>query len=109
MSTLNAMGRRGSWFAKIEGKQIPCVHAHWKTDHNYNDPGYRQTGAKWPDFIGALETLKLAALTSDIRPHGNTFRRTGYIALYKIDNVRIEGENLRFEFIEKIALLRRGH
>jgi hypothetical protein len=62
-----------------------------------------------PDFIGALETLKLAALTRDIRPHGNTFRRTAYIALYKIDNVRIEGENLRFEFIEKMALLRRGH
>jgi hypothetical protein len=49
--------------------------------------------------------LKRAILTKDIRLPSGAFERQGYIALFEINNVRVEGNHLRFDFIKRIAEL----
>jgi hypothetical protein len=62
---------------------------------------------KWDEFIEALKTERRAILTNDkvLGPSGRgvNFKRDGYIALYEIDNLIIDEQTLRFEFISRLA------
>ena len=110
-----AVGRIGSWFATVGGTAYPCVHNHWVKWEGgrliYVDPGYDPPSQpKWGEFIEALTTERRAILTKDkvLGPSGRgvNFRRAGYIALYEIDNVKIDEQTLRFEFISRLADLK---
>lgn len=109
MPRFQAVGERGSWFAEVNGERVPCVHEHWVTRNKngmyYDDPGYSETGPKWPEFIRELKTLNRAVLTKDTFVPGGAFERQGYIALFDINNVRIENDHLRFNFVARIAEL----
>jgi hypothetical protein len=108
---LKATGQRGSWFAEVDGESIPCGHKHWTRNTRgsmvYDDPYFSpETEAKWEPFVAALKAGKRVILTNDnVSDEGHAFERTGYIALYAIDNVEIVGENLRFRFIKRLAEL----
>lgn len=108
---LKATGQRGSWFAEVDGEFIPCAHKHWTRtapgSMTYDDPHFSpETEAKWEPFVAALKAGKRAILTSDdVTNEGHAFERTGYIALYAIDDVEIVGENLRFRFTKRLAEL----
>lgn len=39
-----AKGQRGSWFATVEGKVLPCVHKHWVKGLSHHDPFARHEG-----------------------------------------------------------------
>lgn len=95
-------GQRGSWFAEYGGKSLPCVHRHWFKRHGYDDPGAKQNDSTWDPFIAAIASEKLVILTSDDIGKDGGFTRTGYIALWRVDNVRIEAGALRFQFTERL-------
>jgi hypothetical protein len=101
-------GVRGSWFAKWQGNSIPCVHKHWMKPEDkrlvYSDP-YVTTGPRWMEFVDAIMTDCLVILTDDRLEPGTThaFKRTGYIGLYKVDNVRMDAEVLKFDFVDRLA------
>src|SRR3546814_4866977 len=92
-------GRQGSWLAEWDGEQLPCVHKRWTkgTWPEYVDPGVDDR-PEWVPFVTALSDGKKALLTtSDIPEDGEPWRRSGYVAVYAIDDVRIEGGVLRSE------------
>ena len=71
---------------------------------HYCDTGVEATKEKWPKYIEALKTGKMAALTGQVTREGR-MRRHGYIALYRIDNLSVTDHGLEFDFVEKLAAL----
>ena len=92
------IGERGSWFAKWRGERLPCVHRCWTvgTWPHYADPEVEADG-KWPPFIEALRDGK--AILTD----GTSDVRTGYVGVYRIDNVEVRDGLLQFDFKERLA------
>lgn len=104
-----AIGQRGSWFAKINGEEYPCVHKHWFKQGRYNDPGVKLGDKQCDELVSALRAKKAAILTDDVaieregQPLG--FDRRGYIALWSIDEVEFDEAGLRFRFTGRLAEL----
>lgn len=100
----NPKGQRGSWFAEHQGRKLPCVHKHWMTTSGgYCDPGVRLGEGVWDEFIAAIAAGKVVILTSDeVSPGATAFKRTGYIATFRVDQVRVSDGALRFEFVERL-------
>jgi hypothetical protein len=102
-----AEGQRGSWFANVNGETLPCVHKHWLKKDLYHDPNaYRQNSKKWDDLIAAIRDKKRVILTDDnVKDELQSFERTGYIAVFEIDDVSLDGFDLRFRFTKRTANL----
>lgn len=96
-------GRQGSWFAKWEGEELPCVHRHWTVGHwpDYLDPNVDDR-PEWPGFIEALSNGKKAILTTS-QIDGEKWRRASYVAVWEIEGVTVENGELRFKFVKPIA------
>jgi hypothetical protein len=105
--TFKATGSRGEWFAVVDGERLPCVYQYWRKAYDYDDP-HVSPGAPWPEFIQAISNKCKVVLTSDnvLDPDGFGFERTGYIAVFSVGDVRIEGSHLRFRFLERLAHLK---
>ena len=103
-----AIGKHGSWFATIDGEQLPCVHQHWfSSSLEYEDPGVEVGNPVWDEFIQELKRTGKAILTSDNpAPGSGSFKRTGYIAVWSIEDVRVEEGKLRFRFVDRLEGLR---
>jgi hypothetical protein len=97
-----AVGIRGSWFADVDGERLPCVHKHWWRNGVYHDPNAVPGEKKWDDFILAIQQRKRVILTDDEPWTGGAFVRKGYIAIWDVDNVRIEGSDLTFKFTNRV-------
>ena len=97
------IGRRGSWFARVNGQLLPCVHEHWRASNRYIDPGVKLKTRKWEELIASLREKGLAILTSDRILQSGTFERTGYIALFEIGGVTITDRGLEFRFEREVA------
>jgi len=105
-----AIGQRGSWFAEVNEESLPCVHDYWvqRTPDGlfYNDPNCDALTSKWKEFIDALKTKQRAILTHDKAINdGLGFERQGYIAVFGIEGVVVEGRTLRFRFTERLINL----
>jgi len=105
--TYKAEGQRGSWFAVVNGESLPCVHEHWYRKGSYHDPNaYRENPAKWDGLISALRSTKRAILTKDnVVDELKSFERIGYIAVFEIDEISLDGFDLRFRFVKRLANL----
>jgi hypothetical protein len=105
---LKAIGRRGGWFAGLGGEDVPCVHQHWLRALEYDDPYADVTDPAWRAFVEAIAQQRRVILTRDevlttagvAKPAG--FRRTGYVASYAVDQVRVEEGHLRFRLIKRL-------
>ncbi len=108
MESRKAVGQRGSWFAEVDGELLPCSHKHWfQPSGEYNDPGVEEGTKIWDDFIGALKATSKTILTTDnVSPDERQFERTGYIAVFAIDDVRVEDGCLRFRFVDRLCHLK---
>jgi len=108
-----ATGQRGQWSARVEGVTYPCVHNFWVNypvnRHEpmmYDDPGCNPDRPKWRKFIALLQTTQRAVLSQDkVTGKGVAFQRTGYLALYEIENLEFGLGFLRFRFSSTIAEL----
>jgi hypothetical protein len=103
-----ATGERGSWFATVDGERLPCVHRHWWKNGRYCDPHVQVGEKKWDEFIAALISGKKAILTNDEPWNGSGpfIRRSGkeaYIALWDIEDVRVEDGKLTFRFARRVV------
>ena len=107
METRKAVGHRGSWFAKVDGELLPCAHKHWFQGGEYNDPGVEEGTQVWDEFIAALKATGKTILTTDNVSHDEKqFKRTGYIAVFATDHVRVEDGCLRFRFMDRLCNLK---
>lgn len=105
MAKLKAKGQRGSWFAEVEGQRLPCVHQHWCKNGRYHDPNVQPGIPPWPEFIDAITRERRVILTRDVA-HGSGenigFTRNGYIAIFAVDDVALDGRNLTFRFTQRL-------
>lgn len=102
-----AIGQRGSWFAEVDEESLPCVHDFWvkRTPEGlfYIDPNYEQDIPKWRQFIDAIQEKKRVILTNDtVIDGGLGSERKGYIAVFGIEDIVIEGQTLKFRFVERL-------
>ena len=98
-------GQRGSWFADWKGQSLPCVHACWcrpgKGRMTYLDP-FVGDDPKWGPFIAAIRHGTVILTNDDVGQDGQPFRRTAYIATYRVRNVQVIGTHLAFELVERL-------
>lgn len=87
---------------------LPCAHDHWYKKGEYHDPNaYRTpTKKKWDDLIAAIREQKLVILTKDkVIDELSSFDRTGYIGIFEVENVTVTGNDLRYQFVKRVANL----
>jgi hypothetical protein len=119
MQIVKIRGSQGSWEAQVsypDGRKevLACVHQHfWKSGPSgpcYDDPWtpeLRET-AKFAKHVDLIRTKGRVILTTDnINESKNRgegfFERTGYVAVYNIDDLVVDDEGLRFRFADRIA------
>lgn len=110
-----AVGKRGSWFANIDGHSFPCVHKYWITGLQHHDQ-FRYRGSeietKVAELVEAVRNGKRVILTNDTPLFDSNcelsgFERTSYIALYAVEDVTYSPEDgLRFRLSDRICNLR---
>lgn len=99
------IGSQGSWFARFEGVEFPCVHRHWYEPGKYHDPHVRPGTRQWDKYVARIRDLGYVILTNDIVPDNTedgTFKRTSYIAIFEATDVRLEGADLTFSMLRRI-------
>ncbi|MDT0574885.1 hypothetical protein RM533_01655 [Croceicoccus sp. F390] len=107
--TRKVKGERGSWFATLEEDKLPCVHKHWVKKLAYLDPGYEADPEKWDKFVAAISEKKRVVLTTDevSEPSDGegkrSFKRTGYVAVWEVDNVAAGKDGFSFDFVSRIC------
>lgn len=110
--TKKATGSRGSWFATVDGELLPCVHEYWwvkgDTSRRYNDYLLKPSQHN-NDFVARIKDKRQVILTSD-KPNSADnpvpFVRTGYIAIWTIEDVEFDENGLRFRFVDKVCGLK---
>lgn len=105
-SKTKARGQRGSWFAEVNGESLPCVHAYWFKNGWYDDPHARPGEQQWEELFAAIREKKRVVLTTyRVIDGGIGFERAGYVAVYAVDNISVDGSRLRFQFTESLIEL----
>ena len=55
------------------------------------------------DFIAEIETGRKIILTKDKYLGGTKFERTGYIAVFSVENVTVSESKLTFEIVDRLV------
>lgn len=102
-----AKGQRGSWFATVGEERLPCVHKHWfQKGAIYKDPGCLNDSSRWREFFDALQKKGRVIMTDDeFSPDQKNFRRTGYIATFSVEDLRVSAGCLQFRFVDRLEEL----
>ncbi len=109
MVKVKAIGERGSWFAKVDGERLPCVHQYWVKGLHHCDPGFGSGERQWDELFRSIVELKRVILTKDEpiaapdRKSGFLFNRTGYIAVYSVANIEADDRGLRFDLTGRLC------
>ena len=109
MANCKAIGERGSWFATVNGERLPCVHKHWIKFTHHCDPGYVEGERQWDELFAAImEGKKIIVTKDDVesrpdRKSGAGFTRTGYVAVFAVDNVTADESGLRFDLKNRLC------
>jgi len=105
---VKATGQRGEWFATVKGERYPCIHEHWIRGGHHAAPNVNPaTNPKDTQLVEALRAGMLAVETKDeVLGDGSGFIRKGYKALWRIENIRIDGDTLHFDLVERVANLK---
>lgn len=101
-------GKRGMWTAKIgiDEEEYPVVHdthINWKNRtyrEGNNSPWENSIPApprRWAEHMERIRRLKTVIVQKDKSSTDPT--RTGYIGVFLIDNVKIDGDVITFDFV----------
>ncbi len=107
MPLRKATGERGSWFATVGGDRLPCVHKYFFRNGRYQAPRAWHSDPKHIELVDAIRTLGRVILTDDkVTGDGEGFERTGYIAVWEVDDIEWQNDVLTFRFLRRIEDLR---
>ena len=115
MSKCHAIGNQGNWFARIEapkhpeidGKDLPCIWDYFAIGGNRYDSDFDLSKPKFQALAqGIKDTGHVVMRKRDMETSDDEFRSAGYVAVFKVANVKI-GERLTFDFVERICDLNR--
>lgn len=95
-----AIGQQGSWFAKVDGEALPCVHKRFLTRLAYHDPA---KGVPLPkDYVRAIEKGTVV-LTKSSEVERGRFERSGYVAIFRIADFDFNDGQVRFSLAQRLA------
>lgn len=104
--TARAVGT--SSFAIVEGEALPCVSKYWRRDAEYNETELSRS-PETEQFVEAIRNIRKVVLTADkaMPREGRATRlvRTGYIAVYAVDDIEFDDAGLRFRFTDRVCSL----
>lgn len=117
-------GQQGSWFATVDkiaeqygipdGTSLPCVHSRFwvtqngKPEHHepFLNPDHPYGSEKYIKYFDAIKK-GLVILTNSKWSEDNDGHlhatRTGYVAIFKVANVRDDNGILEWDYVERIA------
>jgi hypothetical protein len=93
----------------VDGERLPCVHAHWVSGKVHLDPNYDPADPKFLELAESIEAGQKVILTRDTvvendhKRSGIGFVRTGYIAVFRVEDVIANDNGLRFELTERMC------
>lgn len=112
MPKKKATGRQGWWFAQVDDVALPCLHKSWLKGLSYHDPFKRHEGKglekKIKEAVDAIIDGRQVILTTDNeeRDHDGeiiAFERTGYIAVFEVDDVTYStSDGLRLRLTKRL-------
>jgi hypothetical protein len=105
MLKYTAAGKRGSWFAIVNGESLPCVHSRWTQRGEYHDPNAKPGTPKWDEHFAAIKDGGRVILTRSIiatEALGFGFERAEYVAVFGVDNAEISDNGLRFRLRDRL-------
>jgi hypothetical protein len=99
-----AIGERGSWFASVDGERLPCVHHYWIKGTHHCAPRVSQNSKKDVELVRAIRANHKVIVTTDrVIDEGLGFERTGYVAVFAVENVNWKGGELSFDLKERLV------
>lgn len=99
-----AIGERGSWFASVDGERLPCVHQYWIRGTHHCAPRVSQHSKKDLELVAAIRSKGKVVVTTDrVIDEGEGFERTGYVAVFSVDNVNWRRGELLFDLKERLV------
>lgn len=105
--TKRARGERGSWFAEVDGVRLPCVHKYWVHGLHHHAKRAWMKDPKHIELVEAIQSRGTVVLTKDkVTGDGEAFQRNGYIAVYRVENLEWSNDELKFDLVEKLAMLK---
>lgn len=112
MVTKKAIGQRGSWFATVDGKELPCVHKHWLKGLSYHDPFKPLVNGPSParihEYVQAIQQEKQVILTNDVTHYDQQgmvsgFTRKNYVAVFAVEDVSFDPKiGLKFKITTRL-------
>ncbi len=105
MQTFKALGRRGDWFATVNGEEVPCAWNWWLTGMHYFDPLAEPGTGKWVKYVAAIRRGNKVALTGK-KEKDRKWERDGYIGLFEVANVKTTEHTLEFDLTRRLANLK---
>jgi hypothetical protein len=103
--TINATGHQGSWFAKWQGQELPCIHEDcvvWnELRYHHSHPRYN-SGEQTARYIETLKTVKRVILTKSPEDADGARHRERYLGVFDIDNARLE-DGVQFTLVRRVA------
>jgi hypothetical protein len=110
--TKKAFGTRGSWFAEVDGEQLPVVHSYWAQRMPlYHDPEARSGELQFDEFVARIREKGRVILQRDKAPRKNAegktiLERDGYIAVFQVELNYLDERGLTFRFSERLYEIR---
>jgi hypothetical protein len=111
IETVQVRGRPGDWNAKVVdwAETLPCVHwAWWTKGARYHDPNPATANYWFADHVALMRAKKRVILAphevnQDNPRRGGSFKHSGYIAIFEIDDITLDERGLRFRFVRRLA------
>jgi hypothetical protein len=98
-----AVGSHGSWFARVRQESLPCIHKYWLKGMQYHDPNCVLGEKQWDEYVAAIREIKKVILTTDdIVGDRPNFQRTGYVTIFTVDEVTLEGRDLKLRLVDRL-------
>jgi hypothetical protein len=112
----NIKGKQGTWDVATKYGKLPCVHQYfWRVDERgpcYHDPRFTPAAfghrPKFQKYMELLHSIKTVVVTTDTinKDHSEGadgyFSRTGYVGIFKVDDIELDGNGLRFRFVKRL-------
>jgi hypothetical protein len=70
---------------------------------NYHDPNCIAGESKWDEYVAAIRSGRKVILTTDnVIGEGPSFQRSGYVGVFTVDDISLDGRNLRLRLVDRL-------
>jgi hypothetical protein len=103
--TAKAQGIRGSWYAKVNGEELPCIHDKNMKNGSYIAP--RADDERHQKLLADIQrTGRVVMRKSERNSDDRSWTSKGYVAVWSVADAKIEGGELTFRFVDRLIDLK---